>query len=130
MLPYCKDSMHRSMMMLSMDFIGQRNLFDKNKPTNVVGTDFRVHTSYVQWEFRRNDGPRHRSNGPTYRVSHRTRSQSQTRNYERSMGQRAETRRPIRTIETIQENIHTREKCFSQSSPILQHQTRGQRYTR
>ena len=44
---------------------------------------------------------------------------SQTRNYEISLGQRAERRRPIRTIETIQENIHTREKCFSQSSPIL-----------
>ena len=49
---------------------------------------------------------------------------------ERPMGQRAERRRPIRTIETIQENIHSREKCFSQSSPILQYQTRGQRNTR
>ena len=91
-----------------------------------MGANFRVHTSYVKSEFGRNDESRHRPNGPTHRVSHQgrcylsTRSQSQTRNYERPMGQRAERRRFIRTIETIQEDVHAREKCFPQSSPILQ----------
>ena len=35
---------------------GQRNRSDKNKHTNMVGTNFRKHTSYVQSKPRRNDG--------------------------------------------------------------------------
>ena len=35
-----------------------------------MGTNFRVHIPYVQPKSRRNDGSRHRSNGPTHRVSH------------------------------------------------------------
>ena len=39
--------------------LSDRNRFDKNKPTNVVGTNYRVDTPYVQPKSsRRNDGSR------------------------------------------------------------------------
>ena len=85
-----------------------------------MGTNLRVHTSHVQSKSRRNDGSRPASNGPAYRVSHQgdvtwALGPKTKRNYEGSMGQRAERCKPIRNIETSHREIKN-----SLSTPALQ----------